>query len=120
MATGQTEGIIDFHSEDYSSPFGKHIGAYQFCYRTHMMIHCRFKSPDAWSAFLRVLRKGGCYRPLFTRDFGAVRSMLSGDVEPDYWGEPRHDLVFDRIVMQPTVGMPDSAPAERSLELNFQ
>ena len=28
---GQTEGIIQAHSEDYGQPFGDHIGAFGFC-----------------------------------------------------------------------------------------
>tara|TARA_R100000773_G_scaffold36307_1_gene31302 strand:- start:1602 stop:1847 length:246 start_codon:yes stop_codon:yes gene_type:complete len=43
-ACGQTKGIVEDHSEDYSYPYGDHIGKYTFCYRCHMMIHCRFRN----------------------------------------------------------------------------
>jgi len=54
---GQREGVLDRHSEDYSEPFGDHIGAYSFCFSCHMMIHCRFRNLAAWSAYRD--RRGG-------------------------------------------------------------
>ena len=38
---GQTEGLLMWHSEDYSAPFGDNIGRFGLCYTCHMMIHCR-------------------------------------------------------------------------------
>ena len=48
---GRTEGIIEAHSEDYSQPFGDHIGRYGFCYRCHMMLHSRVRAPEAWARY---------------------------------------------------------------------
>jgi hypothetical protein len=50
-ACGQTEGPIDAHSEDYSEPFGDHIGEHALCYRCHMAIHTREKNPEAWAIY---------------------------------------------------------------------
>lgn len=121
MATGQTAGIIDFHSEDYSEPFGPHIGAFQFCYRTHMMIHCRFKSPEAWARYLDLLRRGAVWRPCKTRDFGLIRRFLAGGGDPDGFGPPRRDLIFDRMTMAPTTGAPPAAtPSKPQLSLSLE
>ncbi|MFZ3327742.1 MAG: hypothetical protein WA231_18480 [Methylocella sp.] len=63
-ACGQTEGAIECHSEDYSEPFGEHIGRYGVCHRCHMMIHCRFKNPEAWTAYKLHLRDGRIFAPI--------------------------------------------------------
>jgi hypothetical protein len=66
-ACGQTEGPIEAHSEDYSFPYGDHIGQYGVCYRCHMMIHCRFKNPGAWADYKAAVRDG-CFAAV-GRDF---------------------------------------------------
>jgi hypothetical protein len=43
-ACSQDRGIIERHSEDYSEPFGDHIGAYALCFTCHMMVHARRRS----------------------------------------------------------------------------
>jgi len=63
-ACGQTEGPITAHSEDYSEPFGDHIGQYDVCYRCHMMIHCRFKNPQAWETYKMHIREGKIFVPI--------------------------------------------------------
>jgi hypothetical protein len=63
-ACGQTEGSIDAHSEDYSEPFGDHIGRHGLCYRCHMMIHCRFNNPEAWQAYTDAVRAGRIFEPI--------------------------------------------------------
>jgi hypothetical protein len=69
-ACGQTEGPIDAHSEDYSEPFGDHIGKHGLCYRCHMMIHCRFKHPQAWKTYRRHIREGRIFH-VIGRNFQA-------------------------------------------------
>ncbi len=77
-ACGQKEGPIEAHSEDYSFPYGDHIGRYGVCYRCHMMIHCRFKNPDAWNAYKRELRAGRIFVPI-GRDFHTfIRQTIVG------------------------------------------
>jgi hypothetical protein len=41
---------IEAHSEDYSEPFGDHIGAYGLCRGCHVMIHRWFQNPADWAA----------------------------------------------------------------------
>ena len=38
QACGTTEGVRG-HSEDYSEPFGPHIGAFGLCHRCHLALH---------------------------------------------------------------------------------
>lgn len=57
-ACGQEQGTLQYHSEDYSAPYGDNIGAFLFCYPCHMIIHCRFKSPDAWHTYRDHVRRG--------------------------------------------------------------
>lgn len=55
---GQTKGKIMYHSEDYSEPFGDHIGAYELCFTCHMMIHCRFRNPSIWKQYIELIKNG--------------------------------------------------------------
>ena len=75
-ACGQTKGIIEAHSEDYSEPFGDHIGAYGFCFTCHMMLHCRFRAPDAWSAYCAAVNAGSTFPPFFSRNFPALQNTF--------------------------------------------
>lgn len=68
---GQAKGIIDAHSEDYSRPFGAHIGQFELCFRCHMMIHCRFRNPKAFATYCEALAKGIRFAPMYSRNFGA-------------------------------------------------
>jgi len=63
-ACGQTEGVIEAHSEDYSEPFGDHIGRFGLCYRCHMALHCRFKNLEAWETYKQHIRDGRIFRPI--------------------------------------------------------
>jgi hypothetical protein len=96
---GQTAGIIEAHSEDYSEPYGDHIGQFGFCYRCHMMLHCRFRDPEAWERYKAAI-VGGCrFRPFLTRNwFGFRHQMLTGwHPALDYPGPPRADFLSERI-----------------------
>jgi hypothetical protein len=63
-ACGQTEGPIAAHSEDYSEPFGDHIGGFGLCYRCHMAIHTRFNNREAWAAYKRHVAMGRIFHPI--------------------------------------------------------
>jgi hypothetical protein len=73
-ACGQTEGPIEAHSEDYSEPFGDHIGRFGVCYRCHMMIHCRFKNPKAWEVYKLDVGLGKVFAPI-GRNFWLFRKQ---------------------------------------------
>jgi len=63
-ACGQTEGPIEAHSEDYSEPFGDHIGCFGLCYRCHMVIHTRGKDPEAWATYKHHVALGRIFHPI--------------------------------------------------------
>lgn len=73
---GQTEGLIEAHSEDYSGPpYGDNIGAFGLCYRCHMMIHCRFSAPMAFDAYVQSVEDGVLWPPT-GRAWGTIQQML--------------------------------------------
>ena len=45
------------HSEDYSKPYGPHIGAYSLCLRCHGAVHKRHSNPMFWER-LKVQARG--------------------------------------------------------------
>jgi len=76
---GLTQGIIEPHSENYGEPYGNHIGQYSFCYRCHMMLHCRFKNPKAFAQYTQEIANGKQYAPFFNRSFPLfVEQQLNG------------------------------------------
>lgn len=78
QACGQTDGAIDYHAEDYSEPFGAHIYEFQFCFRCHMMIHCRFRQKQGWIEYRDAIRSGARFRPLWRYQFEvAVKDMAN-------------------------------------------
>lgn len=74
----QTFGIIEPHSEDYSEPYGDHIGQFHLCYLCHMMVHCRFRAPEAWNFYRQALKAGLQWPAQLKKDFGYVTQMLGG------------------------------------------
>lgn len=57
-ACGQTKGYFQLHSEDYSEPYGSHIGAFNLCYACHMILHCRWRNSKAWEQYTKKVRQG--------------------------------------------------------------
>lgn len=55
---GTSSVPIARHSEDYSAPYGAHVGRWGVCYTCHMMVHCRYKSPHAWERYRELVREG--------------------------------------------------------------
>jgi len=71
----QERGHLERHSEDYSEPFGDHIGRWTLCYRCHMILHCRFRNPDAFRHYCEVLKAGNRFELLYNRNFPAFLSQ---------------------------------------------
>jgi len=67
---GQTEGIIEWHNENYSHPT-KYLKA--VCYRRHMAIHCKWRVPQRVKEYFDMVKIGYTYPPVFHRNFGIVR-----------------------------------------------
>ena len=70
-ACGQTEGVLVWHSENYSEPFGDHIGEHGLCYVCHMMIHCRFRNPRAWRYHIGQVSRGMMPEPMYSQNWKA-------------------------------------------------
>lgn len=103
-ACGQAEGIIDPHSEDYSFPFGPHIGAYGLCYICHMMVHNRFKAAASWTRYKAAIAAGGRYPAMRTRNYWGFVSRFTQDradipnlLELPAMGPPPKRLVLEEI-----------------------
>jgi hypothetical protein len=95
-ACGETRGHMDYHTEDYSRPFGPHIYAHELCFKCHMMIHSRFRMTKKWMVFVEQLENGAVYAPLMSRrEIGKI--WLPGWIEnPVAMGLPRDSLEFFR------------------------
>lgn len=74
-ACGQTRGVIAGHSEDYSEPFGPHIGRFALCYLCHMILHARYSRPRAFRAYVAALKAGRKFPP--ASNWYAVQGMLN-------------------------------------------
>ncbi len=69
-ACRQTKGIIDAHAEDYSEPFAQgKTDQYHLCFRCHMMVHCRYANPQAFTRYRQEVYAGTQYAPFYKRDF---------------------------------------------------
>ena len=69
LACGQAEGVLDYHTEDYSEPFGPHIYAYPLCYICHIMLHCRSKDERQWNDYKAKVRAGYRMPAMHARHF---------------------------------------------------
>jgi hypothetical protein len=87
---GLTEGIIEPHSENYSEPYGNHIGQYGFCYRCHMMLHCRYRSPKNFEMYCELVSGGAQFQPFFTKNWTLFSQQQLKSFNP-----PIHVLVND-------------------------
>lgn len=76
QACGQEHGAIDYHTEDYSEPFGPHIHGFSLCYRCHIILHCRRRNPAAWDRYREALRNGWRFPPMW-RNWSAFQKWLS-------------------------------------------
>lgn len=80
QACGQTEGLLEAHSEDYSGPpFGANIGQFGLCYRCHMMVHSRFRARRAFELYAHSIDLGRVWPAIETRNWYAVQTMLGMD-----------------------------------------
>lgn len=98
-ACGQTDGPVEAHSEDYSEPFGDHIGRHGLCYRCHMAIHNRFKHPEAWAIYKRHIREGRIFHPIgknFPR-FAAETLRRKGEDVPYLQRPARERTLLDEL-----------------------
>jgi hypothetical protein len=99
-ACGQTAGLLEAHSEDYSTPYGDHTGAFGLCWTCHMMIHCRFKAAAAWERYRTAVAAGATAEPFQIRNFRRFTAMHLGAVSRAAWTQrpaPPARLILDEI-----------------------
>lgn len=114
------QGKVMAHSEDYSEPFGPHIGEYAVCYRCHMVIHVRHKGQQGealWNWYRAQVRAGYQLPPLDGRSFTPISDMLGGHrPEGRLVNTPRDRTFLDDVAEGLTVpskrrpAAPPSAP----------
>lgn len=99
---GVDRGFLAWHSEDYSEPFGDHIGEYGVCYICHMQIHCRFRNADAFKEYASLVKDGGFYDPFARPHWWHFKTMfLQGNGEkPQLFRrvEPLQDSLIVRLL----------------------
>lgn len=89
-------GTVNGHSEDYSAPYGDHIGAHHVCYPCHMAIHARFKYPEAWLRYRAAMRAGAQYPD--TSQYGQwIRLFLASHYAPPIVNESRDATWLDGL-----------------------
>lgn len=73
---GVTTGFLSWHSEDYSEPFGDHIGEFGVCYICHMQIHCRFRNRNAFLEYASLIEDGWFYDSFAKPHWWHFKSMF--------------------------------------------
>ena len=105
QACGQTEGLIEAHSEDYSGPpFGANIGQFGLCYRCHMMVHSRFRAARHFELYAHSIDRGLVWPAIEKRNWYAVQAMLQTplDTLAEIAGEtcaPRGDVAVIPLLL---------------------
>ncbi|MCG3198579.1 MAG: hypothetical protein GHCLOJNM_03082 [bacterium] len=94
---GQTEGIIDAHSEDYREAFGDHIGRFGLCFACHMMVHVRWSFPQRFHAYAECVASGNRFAPFLERDFQTFRTIFLYDALPERLPSDRATDILLRI-----------------------
>ena len=72
-ACSQTSGLMYHHCEDYSEPYGAHIWQFPLCYRCHIMLHCRFFAPEAFTGYAKLVEDGYQFAPMYKMNFGSLK-----------------------------------------------
>jgi hypothetical protein len=86
------EGYTEYHTEDYSEPFDKHIYQYTVCYRCHMWIHCRYRNHKGFKTYVDYLRAGSVFKPFGNKDWYRFRNELQVMPIPSHGGTPREEV----------------------------
>lgn len=101
-ACGQTNGLLQAHSEDYSAPFGANIGEHGLCYMCHMMIHCRFSAKRVWEDYRTRVRSGWRVKGQAKANWPLVQAALKGAVMPWERTETPGNGLLDRLGAAPS------------------
>lgn len=89
-------GTVKGHSENYSAPYGPHIGEHGLCYPCHMAVHARFKHPDAFQRYAHHMREGRQY-PDTANYTEWIRLFLAQRHMPPVINPPRDTTWLDTL-----------------------
>ena len=67
---GQTEGVLEWHNDNYSDPVKFLKG---LCFRCHTVLHCEHLNPQSAKDYWDEIASGKQYPPVLSRNLGAVR-----------------------------------------------
>ena len=65
----QSEGVLQWHNEDYDHPINDLWG---LCWRCHMMWHSRRRAPDQVREYFKAVNEGVKFAPVYKHDFGIL------------------------------------------------
>lgn len=99
-ACGSTTDV-NGHSEDYSEPFGDHIGQIALCFCCHMMVHNRFNNPSSWREYIMFVENGWMFPDI--KSWGAFRGHFLGVSQLN---APR--VKAPNVIRQPVLALIDS------------
>ncbi len=75
-------GIVDGHCEDYSEPYGPHIGEFPLCFVCHLVLHSREHDLERWNWYAQRVSEGRRPVEVETRSIGIIRRIISGSLDP--------------------------------------
>ncbi len=112
---GQQQGHRMAHSEDYSAPYGPHIGQWTLCYWCHMLLHCRFRAPVIFASYASMLEAGERFMSVPSAQWARVQGYLSGRSSPPRELHGQHlDDPFGPLFFQGSEAIARNRPAEES------
>lgn len=89
-------GTVKGHSEDYSKPYGPHIGEHSVCYPCHMAVHARFKYPGPFKRYATQMRDGAQH-PDTNNYSNWIAVFLARNYTPPIVNPPRDTTWLDTL-----------------------
>ena len=71
---GQTEGIMQYHTEDYTLPVRKEV-LEPICWRCHMVHHSTHRAPAACARYWKQIAEGVKFKPAYRHDFKILKDQ---------------------------------------------
>lgn len=94
-ACGQTEGHIDYHTEDYSEPYSvSRTTAHQLCFMCHMMWHGRLspRTRAQFEYYRELIRAGNRFLPSYNRNIYSIEYKIKKGEYGDFAFEGRKEF----------------------------
>lgn len=110
-ACGRSDIQVRGHSEDYSAPYGPHIGQFALCVTCHLVVHMRHRAPSAFAEYARQVANGAY--PASVRSYEGVKVLLFSGGQTGTWKRSSREPLID---LRQMVMMPGSYPNWADLE----